>query len=164
VRGLPLSATAICAFALFAAPAGHADPGDPCGPDQATAMNLAIAHTPHDDRSQAPWNPAPVGGGNFDSCANLSAVVVSIDNPRPTSPRQGFLFHRGVFVGTALWQSRPYLTLDAKASTPDQVVLVAISGRTCATCNDGAASILHYKWDGVRPVMLDPMPPPQDWP
>jgi hypothetical protein len=146
------------------APAAHADPADACGPDQATAMAIAIAHTPHDTRSQAPWNPAPVGGSSFDSCADLSAVVVSIDNPRPTSPRQGFLFHRGVFVGTALWQSSPYLTLDSKATTKDMVVLVAISGRTCDTCNDGAASILHYRWDGARPVMQDPMPPPQAWP
>ncbi|MDT5092152.1 MAG: hypothetical protein QOH60_1515 [Mycobacterium sp.] len=161
-----LSATAASAMALLTvgAPVAQADPDQACGPDQATAMADAIAHTPHDTLTQAPWNPAPVGGSSFDSCANLSAVVVSIDNPRPTSPRNAFLFHRGVFTGTALWQSRPYLTLDPKATTKDVVVLVAISGRTCGTCNDGAASILHYRWDGARPVMLDPMPPPQAWP
>ena len=164
MRRLSLSASALCAVAMLGTPPASADPGDPCGPDQATAVDSAIAHTPHDTRSQSPWGPAPVGGSNFDSCANLSAVVVSIEDPRPTSPRNAFLFHRGVFVGTALWQSRPYLTLDAKASTPETAVLVAPSGQSCPTCNDGTVSILHYRWDGARPVMMDPMPPPQAWP
>jgi hypothetical protein len=165
VRGLIVSSAAVCALGMFGAPAAQADPPvGACGPDQATAVGDAIAHTPHDTVTQAPWNPTPVGGSNFDPCANLSAVVLSIDNPRPTSPRNAFLFNRGVFVGTALWTARPYLTLDAKASTKDMVVLVAISGRTCATCNDGAASILHYRWDGSHPVMLDPLPPAQAWP
>jgi hypothetical protein len=164
VRGRRLSAVSVFALLAVGAPVAQADPDTACGPDQGTAMADAIAHTPHDTRSQAPWNPAPVGGSSFDSCANLSAVVASIDNPRPSSPRNAFLFHRGVFVGTAFWDSRPYLTLDTTATTKDLVALVAIAGRTCGTCNDGAASIVRYRWDGARPVMLDPTPPPQAWP
>ncbi len=146
------------------APVAGAQPGVDCGLDQGSAVATAIAHTPHDPITQVPWNPNPVGGSNYDACADLSAVVVTIDNPRPTSPRQAFLFHRGNFVGTATTHSRPYTTLDMAASTKDMAVLVFTSGRTCPTCNDGTSIPVRYKWNGVTVVMMDPIPPPQTWP
>lgn len=144
-------------------PVAGADPLPDCGPDQATALDIAIAHEQHDPISQAPWSPIPVQS-NFDACADLSAAVVTIDNPRPNSPRQGFLFHRGTYVGTTLTKPRPFTTLDTAASTKDTVVLVYTSGRTCATCNDGATFPVHYHWNGLMPVMVEPIPPPQVWP
>jgi hypothetical protein len=163
-RVLATSAAA-CALAMtVSAPTAAADPPPVCGPDQATAVATAIAHEYHDRLSLAPWNPAPVGGSNFDSCADLSAVVVSIDMARPNSPRQGFLFHRGNYVGTALTNSRPFTTLNAAASDKTTAVLDFTSGKTCSSCNDGKVYPVRYYWNGATVVMADPMPPPQAWP
>jgi hypothetical protein len=158
------AAACVLAIVTGASPVAGADPGDPCGPDQATATDIAIAHNPRDGRSQAPWSPVPVGGGNFDSCANISALVLSIVNPKPNSPRMAFLFSHGVYVGTSTTDSRPYTTLDAAASNRDLVVLNYVSGRTCAACNDGKTTIGRVRWDGARPVVMDAMPPAQSWP
>ncbi len=101
---------------------------------------------------------------NFDSCADLSAILVTIDNPKPNSPRQGFLFHRGTYIGTTTMQSRPFTTLDTAASTKDTVLFVMTSGRTCATCDDGTTFPVHYHWNGITAVMVEPIPPNQAWP
>lgn len=149
-------------FALCGAPTAGADPVDTCGPDQASAIDLAVAHMPHDLLTQAPWIRQPVAS-NFDSCANLSAVLLTADT-KPNSPRQGLLFHRGALVGTTTELSRPYTTLDSAASTKDMVVIVFIAGRTCAVCNDGKTYPVHYQWNGGTAVMGDPAPPDQTWP
>lgn len=165
MRRILVNSAAVCALAMTIGGAGvaGADPVADCGPDQATALAIAFAREKHDPLTQAPWSLIPVQS-NFDACADLSAMLVTIDNPRPNSPRQGFLFHRGTYIGTTLSMPRPFTTLDTAASTNDTVVVVYTSGRTCATCNDGTTSVVHYHWNGVVPVMLETSPPPQAWP
>jgi hypothetical protein len=165
VNRVLVSSAAVCALALMigGAPVAGADPIPDCGPDQPSALGVALAHEQHDPLTQAPWSPIPVQS-NFDACADLSAILVTIDNPKPNSPRQGLLFHRGTYIGTTTTTPRPFTTLDMAASTKDTVVLVLTSGRTCATCNDGATFPIHYHWNGFTAVMADPIPPPQDWP
>ena len=99
------AAVGVLATMIGGTPVADADPLSDCGPDQATALDVAIAHEQHDPLTQAPWSPIPVAS-NFDSCANLSAVLVTIDNPKPNSPRQGFLFHHGTYIGTSTTVSR----------------------------------------------------------
>jgi hypothetical protein len=166
VRRVLISSVAVWALvaSIVGAPVASADPAPDCGPDQATALDDALRHEQHDPRTYAPWNPAPVGGSSYDACADLSVVVVSIDNPRPTSPRQALLFHRGAYIGTGLGKSRPYTTLDTAASTKNVAVVVYTSGKTCSTCNDGKTYPVRYYWNGVTAVMMDPAPPQQDWP
>ena len=158
-------AAAVCALAMMigGTPVAVADPLSDCGPDQAAALDIAIAHEQHDPLTQAPWSPIPVAS-NFDACADLSAVLVTIDNPKPNSPRQGFLFHRGTYIGTSTAVSRPFTTLDSAASTKEMIVLVYTAGRTCATCNDGKVFPVRYIWNGATAVMADPIPANQDWP
>lgn len=159
-----MSSLAACALVMAGnAPVAGADPVPSCGPDQATALDIAIAHEQHDPITQAPWSPIPVQS-NFDSCADLSAILVTSDNPRPNSPRQGFLFHRGTYIGTALSKPRPFTTLDTAASTKNSVLFVFTSGRTCATCDDGTTYPVRYNWNGATAVMADPIPPAQVWP
>jgi len=165
VRRILVTSAAVCAVAVTAGGTGvaGADPGPGCGPDQPTALLMAIDREKHDPLTQAPWSQIPVQS-NFDSCADLSAILVTIDNPKPNSPRQGFLFHRGIYIGTTLSNSRPFTTLETAASTNDTAVFVYTSGRTCATCNDGITKVVRYHWNGVTSVMVDPIPPAQDWP
>jgi hypothetical protein len=163
-RVLVISAV-VCALAMMigGTQVANADPVPDCGPDQTSALDIVFAYERHDPLSQAPWSDVPVAS-NYDACADLSAVLLTIGNPRPNSPRQGFLFHRGTYIGTSLQVSRPFTTLDSAASTKDTVVLVYTSGRTCATCNDGKLFPVRYFWNGVTAVMADPVPAPQDWP
>ena len=156
------AAACVLAFVISGAPTAGADPVDECGSDQASAVDLAIAHMPHDDLTQAPWIREPIAS-NYDSCANLSAVVLTADT-KPNSPRQALLFHRGTFIGTATSNSRPYTSLDSAASTKDKLVIVFTSGKTCAVCDDGIKTPVRYQWNGVTVVMVDPIPPNQAWP
>ena len=163
-RALAISA-AVCVLAgLFGGtPAANADPAPACGPDQATALGVAIAHDRHEPLTQAPWSPVPVQS-NFDPCADLSAAVMTIDMAKPTSPRQVFFFHRGTYIGNATTNTYPFTTLDAAASNPGLVVLNFVSGRTCGSCNDGQTRTVRYVWNGATAMMLDPIPPRQNWP
>lgn len=156
---------AVCLVAglLSGVPAANADPAPACGPDQATALSNAIAHDRHEPRTQAPWSPIPVQS-NYDPCADVSAAVVTIDMSRPTSPRQVFLFHRGTYIGNATTKTWPFTTLDTAASNPGLVVLNYVSGRTCGSCDDGRTQTVRYAWNGATAMMLDPIPPQQDWP
>ena len=160
-----MRSAAVCAVAMMigGTPVAGADPVPGCGPDQTAALDIAIAHEQHDPLTQAPWSDVPVAS-NYDACADLSAVLVTIDNPKPNSPRQGFLFHRGTYIGTSTQVSRPFTTLDSAASTKDTVVLVYTSGRTCATCNDGKLFSVRYVWNGFTAMMADPILGPQVWP
>jgi hypothetical protein len=164
MRRVVVGSAAVCAlaFVLCGAPTAGAEPVDACGPDQASAVDLAIAHMPHDPLTQAPWIQAPIAS-NFDACANLSAVLLTADT-KPNSPRQALLFHLGRFVGTTTESSRPYTTLDTAASTKDMVVVVFTAGKTCAVCNDGKTYPVHYQWTGNTAVMVEPIPPAQAWP
>jgi hypothetical protein len=162
---LLVASAAVCASAGLVggiAPAG-ADSFPTCGPDQLTSVTEAIAHEQHDRVTQAPWNPYPIES-NYDACADLSAVIVSIDMAKPTSPRQGLLFHRGTYIGTTTTRSRPFTTLDVAASTKSTAVVDFVSGRTCGTCGDGTVFPVRYYWNGITAVMADPIPPAQDWP
>ena len=160
-----MRSAAVCAVAMMigGTPVAGADPVPGCGPDQTAALDIAIAHEQHDPLTQAPWSDVPVAS-TYDACADLSAVLVTIDNPKPNSPRQGFLFHHGTYIGTSTTVSRPFTTLDLAKSTKDMIVLVYTAGRTCATCNDGKTFPVRYIWNGVTAVMADPILAPQDWP
>jgi LppP/LprE lipoprotein len=161
VSRLLVSSAAICSLAVIMVginPVARAQPTTACGPDQATAVDVALAHVPHDSTTRSPWSHQPVAS-NYDPCADLSAVLVTIDLATPSSPIQALLFHRGSFLGTATSESHPYTTLDSAASTKDTVVLEFISGRSCSACNDGTRNDVRYHWDGARAVMVNPLPP-----
>ena len=50
VSRILVSSVAICASAMLfgASPVTHADPVAACGPDQPTAVNVVLAHEPHE--------------------------------------------------------------------------------------------------------------------
>ncbi|MET0703017.1 MAG: LppP/LprE family lipoprotein [Mycobacterium sp.] len=53
------------------------------------------------------FSPRPVGG-NYDPCANLSAILMTVDPPLSIPPPvQAMLFHRGTYMGKATMKSHP---------------------------------------------------------
>jgi hypothetical protein len=159
IRWLSGSALLLCLVALWpGATRAHAAPGANCGPDQATAVQNALAKYPSDPATGWKWSNVPQAS-NYDPCADLSTVLVSVDGATGSSPEQALMFHRGNYVGTGTPKAYPFTSLVARASTHDTVVLSYASGQTCTACDDGKVTTVRYRWDGNGVQMLDPAPP-----
>ena len=129
-----------------------------CGPDQASAVWTALSRLPTERLTGRRFASAPLES-NYDPCADLSTVLVTIEGATGSSPIQALMFHRGEFLGTGTWKAYGFTSLDTAASTPDTVVLRYRWGQSCTACDDGSVTTVRYHWDGTRVVMLDPPPP-----
>ena len=129
-----------------------------CGPDQTSAVWTALAMLPNERVTGRRFASAPLES-NYDPCADLSTVLVTIEGATGSSPIQALMFHRGEFLGTGTWKAYGFTSLDAEASTPDTVVLRYRWGQSCTACDDGSVTTVRYHWDGNRVIMLDPPPP-----
>lgn len=92
------SITAPATPSAAAAQPGVGQPADPC------AVNLAaptiakvVSELPRDPRSQQPWNPEPLAG-NYNQCAQLSAVIVKANTNAISPSTRAVLFHLGQFI------------------------------------------------------------------
>jgi hypothetical protein len=141
---------------IAASPAAGAQPAPECGPDQATAMEPVLALLRPEPWTDKPWNPNPVAA-NYNPCADLSTVLLTIDGARPNSPVQALMFHRGQYLSTATYKAYPYTTLDTAGSTGDTVVLDYKTPAVCDGCDSEVTSV-RYQWQGDHMAMLDPGP------
>ncbi|BBX94764.1 LppP/LprE family lipoprotein [Mycobacterium lacus] len=138
-------------------------PVGPCGPDQATAVSAALAQLPPEKKTGKPWDSAPEDS-NYDPCADLSAVVVTVQGATASAPDQALMFHRGEFVGTATPKAYPFTKLENPASTDDIVVLTYRTDQSCDACEDGTLTVVGYEWQGDHVLMLDEPPELPDSP
>jgi hypothetical protein len=163
----PVAAPSAPATAGAPAPAGSPAPAPgnsaapaACGPDQATAVQSALSQARPPQiaaKSGARWSGNPQGS-NYDPCADLSTVLVSVEGATGSSPMQALMFHRGVFIGTGTLADYSFMTLDSAASTKDMVVVDYRVGKSCTACGDGTTVSVRYKWNGTQVEMLDPAP------
>lgn len=129
-----------------------------CGPSQGTALSSALAKYPVDPATGWAWTPRPVDS-NYQPCAELSAILVTVEGATGSSPVQALMFHRGAFLGTGTSQAYGFTSLNRGASTDDTVVLSYRTGQSCTACDDGLTTNVRYYWDGNSVQMLDPAPP-----
>jgi hypothetical protein len=148
----------VVAVAHCVVPPALAQPGTDCGPDQGTAVQAALSQFPSDPATGWQWSSAPEAS-NYNPCADLSAVLVTVQGGTGSSPDQALMFHRGTFLGTGTTKAYPFTNLLVGASTNDTVVLSYRWGQSCSACNDGRVSTVRYHWDGNQVQMLDPAPP-----
>lgn len=99
------------AWTISARPTSPASQVGPCGPDEATAVRAALAQLAPDSKTGRPWNSTPEDS-NYDPCADLSAVLVTVQDATNSSPDQALMFHRGTFVGTATPRAYPFTKFD----------------------------------------------------
>ena len=59
----------------------------------------AVSELPRDPRSSQPWNPEPLAG-NYNECAQLSAVIVKANTNADNPNTRAVLFHLGKFIPT----------------------------------------------------------------
>ena len=147
---------------LVVGPVGFVGPMAPasaqCGADETTAVRSALDQLPPERVTGRSWASAPLES-NYDSCADLSTVLVMIEGGTGSSPIQALMFHRGIFLGTGTWKAYGFTSLDENASSRDTVVLRYRWGQSCTACDDGFLTTVRYHWDGTKVDMLDPPPP-----
>ncbi|OBK28466.1 hypothetical protein A5634_20525 [Mycobacterium asiaticum] len=134
-----------------------------CGPDLQAALSAALGQVPPDRKTGKQWDRAPQAA-NYDPCADLSAVVLTVQDATPSSPDVALMFHRGAFVGTATPNAYPFTELEGPASTNDIVVLTYRTRQSCSTCFDGTLTTVGFQWKDDKVQMLDWPPESPDAP
>lgn len=124
------------------APSTSSAPADPCAINLAApAIARAVSELPRDPRSQQPWNPEPVAG-NYNECAQLSAVIVRANTNAQSPNTRAVLFHLGKLIPP---QGAPetygFNGIDTAQCTGDTVALVYSGGI-------GLPSVVKFRWNG----------------
>ena len=135
-----------------------AAPPPTCGPDQATALQSALAKLPPERVTGRGWRNTPVGS-DYNPCADLSTILVMIQGGTASSPVQALMFHRGTYLGTGTSKAYGFTSLNTARSTDEMVVLDYNTPGECDACAPAAVTSVRYQWQGDHVVMLDAPPP-----
>lgn len=123
-------------------PPRAAAPSDPCAVNLAAPeIAKAVSELPRDPRSDQPWSPEPVAG-NYNECAQLSAVIVRANTNAENPNTRAVMFHLGKFIPTGVPDTYGFNGLDPAGTTGDTVAL-RYAGEV-----DGLASIVRFRWNG----------------
>jgi hypothetical protein len=117
-------------------------PPDPC------AVNLAaptiakvVSELPRDPRSAQPWNPEPLAG-NYNECAQLSAVIVKANTNADNATTRAVMFHLGKYIPQGVPDTFGFNGIDTSQCTGDTVALTYPSGIS------GLGSAVKFRWNG----------------
>ncbi|UQX13130.1 LppP/LprE family lipoprotein [Candidatus Mycobacterium methanotrophicum] len=127
---------------------GAAPPGTSSAAPDPCAVNLsspsiarAVSELPRDPRSQQPWNPEPLAG-DYNECAQLSAVIVKANTNAENPNTRAVMFHLGKLIPP---QGVPdiygFNGIDTSQCTGDTVALVYSGGI-------GLPSVVKFRWNG----------------
>ncbi|CAM4233982.1 hypothetical protein MB901379_01380 [Mycobacterium basiliense] len=108
-----------------------------------------------------PWDSNPQSfdpSSNYDPCAVLSAVIISVEGATGSSPELAVFFHNGSYVGIATSKAYAFTTLNAAKTTDDTVALDYKDGRNVCTACPGPITTVRYQWQSDHVAMLDPAP------
>jgi hypothetical protein len=115
---------------------------DPCAVNLAAPEIVkAVSELPRDPRSNQAWSPEPVAG-NYNSCAQLSAVIVRANTNAENPNTRAVMFHLGKFIPTGVPDTYGFNGLDPAGTTGDTVAL-RYAGNV-----DGLASVVKFRWNG----------------
>jgi hypothetical protein len=128
-------------------PAANAAPtssaaADPCAVNLgAPAIARAVSELPRDPRSQQPWNPEPLAG-NYNECAQLSAVIVKANTNAESPNTRAVMFHLGKLIPPqGVPDTYGFNGIDTSQCTGDTVALVYSGGI-------GLPSVVKFRWNG----------------
>ncbi|MGH3967230.1 MAG: LppP/LprE family lipoprotein, partial [Mycobacterium sp.] len=115
---------------------------DPCAVNLAAPeIAKAVSELPRDPRSNQAWNPEPLAG-NYNECAQLSAVIVKANTNAEHPNTRAVLFHLGKYIPHGVPDTFGFTGVDTAQSTGDIVALTYPSGIT------GLASVVKFHWNG----------------
>jgi hypothetical protein len=115
---------------------------DPCATNNAAPeIAKAVSELPRDPRSNQAWNPEPVAG-NYNECAQLSAVIVKANTNSDNPNTRAVLFHLGKFIPTGVPDTYGFNGIDESATTGDTIALKYSGGIA------GLDSVVKFRWNG----------------
>lgn len=124
------------------APPASSTPPDPCSVNLAApTIAKAVSELPRDPRSQQPWNPEPLAG-NYNECAQLSAVIIKANTNAGSPTTRAVLFHLGQYIPQGVPDTYGFNGIDAAQSTGDTVAL------TYASAIGGLGVPVKFRWNG----------------
>ena len=100
-----------------------------------------VSELPRDPRSQQPWNPEPLGG-NYNECAQLSAVIIKANTNAVSPTTRAVLFHLGQFIPQGVPDTYGFNGIDASQTTGDTVALTYPGGI------NGLNTDVRFHWNG----------------
>ncbi|MCV7431122.1 LppP/LprE family lipoprotein [Mycolicibacterium bacteremicum] len=125
------------------APAEPTPAPDPCAVNLAAPEVVrAVSELPRDPRSNQPWSPEPLAG-NYNECAQLSAVIVKANTNAENVNTRAVMFHQGKFIPTGVPDTYGFNDIDTTQSTGDTVALVFTGGVP------GLDSVVRFRWNGA---------------
>ena len=115
---------------------------DPCAINLAApAVARAVAGLPLDPRSGQGWSTEPIAG-NYNECAQLSAVIVRANTNAANPNTRAIMFHQGKFIPTGVPDTFGFNGIDTSVSTGDTIALKYSNG------TPGLDSIVRFRWNG----------------
>jgi hypothetical protein len=115
---------------------------DPCAVNLAAPEIVkAVSDLPRDRRSNQPWNPEPLAG-NYNECAQLSAVIVKANTNTDNPNTRAVLFHLGKFIPTGVPDTYGFNGIEGSATTGDTIALKYSGGV------QGLDSVVKFRWNG----------------
>ena len=139
----PVPASQSVAPPATAAPPAETPAPDPCAVNLAAPeIARAVSELPRDPRSNQPWNPEPLAG-NYNECAQLSAVIVKANTNAQNANTRAVMFHLGKFIPTGVPDTYGFNDIDTTASTGDTVALMFTGGVP------GVNSVVRFRWNGA---------------
>ncbi|MGE2818080.1 LppP/LprE family lipoprotein [Mycobacterium heidelbergense] len=117
-------------------------PADPCAINLASStIAKVVSELPRDPRSQQPWNPEPLAG-NYNQCAQLSAVIIKANTNAINPTTRAVLFHLGQFIPQGVPDTYGFNGIDAAQTTGDTVALTYPGGI------NGLNTDVRFHWNG----------------
>ena len=107
----------------------------------APAIAKAVSELPRDPRSDQPWSPEPLAG-NYNECAQLSAVIVKANTNADNPNTRAVMFHLGKFIPTGVPDTYGFNGIDETRTTGDTVALMY------STAAHGLNSVVQFRWNG----------------
>jgi hypothetical protein len=129
------------ATSAAAAPPSSAAPADPCAVNLAApAIAKVASELPRDPRSTQPWNPEPLSG-NYNECAQLSAVIIKANTNADNPTTRAVMFHLGKYIPQGVPDTYGFNGIDASQCTGDTIALTYPSGI-------GLGTTVKFRWNG----------------
>lgn len=129
-----------------------AAPTDPCAVNLASpTIAKVVSELPRDPRSQQPWNPEPVAG-NYNECAQLSAVIIKANTNAVNPTTRAVLFHLGQFIPQGVPDTYGFNGIDASQTTGDTVAL------TYPGAINGINTNVRLRWNGNGVELIGNVP------
>ncbi|MFI7664590.1 LppP/LprE family lipoprotein [Nocardia sp. NPDC049526] len=132
----------------------------PCGVDlRSQIVQAAIQMLPTNPDTHSPWFADPQSfQGNFDPCANLSIVIVTVAGATVSSPNHVLMFHKGMFIGTATREAYAFVQFNPTRTSDDNIGLTYKTPGSCNACADGVYYQVDLHWNGQGVDLIGQLP------